>query len=430
MVIDKYSYMEQQWGFANAPISADGIFRPTDPFSRSACAREVDQFEQKFIIGGIRGGLTYGYLWSLPSPTLPPEGTGTGYGKTSLMRATEDRINKDLGQEMLAKRDLKTKPLIAAAYTCLDNEDTRGLYALLFSAVERWADAGQCAGPDGRSVLRAARTTIVERISCDDDDERAIRAHVEKTRRALPNGGTLPPLREDFLSAFCSPEEDKLKEELSEITNVTKARSGLAFFEAAFACLVAAGLEHVFLFIDQLEYMVTNRAVSKAQKSREIARFRTVFTQHAGLGNRCHVIFTLHHRASQNLQEFWEANRLPPFEPRARENQNSVVILQGLESPAKIRDLVGPYFEAARPDGHALAGSLDPLDPAIFQKLWESSTARPGIILRRLATALDLAAQENRAKVDISLLQRILDAPMLDAGSGGVTEEDPSGLLG
>lgn len=408
--MDKYEFMKTQWGFDRAPIHADGIDRPSDPYSRLASAREAELFERKFILGGIKGGLTYGYLWSLPHPSLPSEPTGTGYGKTSLMRETEHRINVDLGGLMGKTLGLgDSPPVLVAAYTCLDNEDTRGLYALLVSAVERWSDMRQCPGPDGRSILAAARARIVERLGCAEDDEKAIRDYVEETRRALPGGGTLPPLREEVISAFCSPDEEALTEELSQLTPAMRSRNGLAFFEAAFACLVAAGVEHVFLFLDQLEYMVTNRAVSKAQKSREIARFRTVFTQHPALASRCHVLFTLHNRASQNLLEFWEANRLPPFDPRSSETQNAVVVLHGLETADRIVDLVKPYFDAARAPQHPLRGSLTPIDPAILQRLWEASTARPGIILRRVASALDLAAEENRPVVDMAVLQRILD---------------------
>ena len=379
MPIDKWEFMASRWGFEQAPIG-ETFDRPGDPFSRAACAKEADLFERKLILGAIRGRQTYGYLWSVPNPQLPQEPTGTGYGKTKLMRATEVAVNRDFGQSLLRELGYEEPPMIVAAYTSLDNEDTRGLFAILFAAVERWADANQSLGSDG-SVLHSARTAVVQRLGCDDDDEAAIRNEVERIRHALPGGGTLPPLREEVLRAFCSPDQDALVGELAEVSPGTRSRSGLGFFEAAYACLAAAGVEHIFLFLDQLEYMVTNRAVSRSQKSREIARFRTVFSQHAGLSDRCHVIFTLHRRASQSLVEFWEANRLPPFDPYTRENQNAIVVLQGLEAPERISDLIIAYFNATRPTNHPRQDTAYPIDPEVFPMLWRYSTARPGIIL-------------------------------------------------
>lgn len=416
--LDRYTFMEQAWGLSRMPIPLDGIRRPSDPFSRPAAAREIDQFEEKFILGGIRGGLTYGYLWSAPAEQLPHEPTGTGYGKTSLMRETERRINHDFGQQLLERFPLAQRPKLVAAYTSLNNEDSRGLYALLFSAVKQWTDSMQCPGPNGRSVFAEARARIVARLGCSEDDEAAIRSEVERVRLNLPGGGSLPPLRESFVSAFVSSNPDDLRDAMSGETSVMRTRNGLAFFETAVAVLLAAGIEHFYVFLDQLEYMVTNRSVGRNQKSREIARFRTVFTEHAALVNRCHVIFTLHDRASQVLQEYWDLNRLPPFDRRMRGNQNTVVVLRGLENPARISDLVRPYLDVVRVPGHAAIGTITPLDTRTFPRLWEESTARPGIILRRIASALDLAAEENREVVDELVITRVLDIPIAEFGDG------------
>jgi hypothetical protein len=133
--------------------------------------------------------------------------------------------------------------------------------------------------------------------------------------------------------------------------------------------------------------------------------------------------FTLHHRASQNLQEFWDANRLPPFDPHG-ENRNSVVKLEGLESPERIGDLLTAYFDAARPLNHPRRGTVYPVDPLTFPTLWEQSTARPGIILRRIVSALDLAAEENREVIDSALIQRVLETRRVLDRSLLLTDQD------
>ena len=427
--MEKYEFMERTWGFSRAPVRADGIYRPTDQFSRQASEREVDLFESRFLIGGIRGGLTYGYLWSQPHADLPPEPTGTGYGKTSLMHAIESTVNADFGEAVLKGRGMASTPAIVCGYASLNNEDTRGLYALLFSTIERWADPGQCRGPGGQSVLQAARARIVHRIGCDEEDESALAAEVERFRSALPGGGTLPPLRPDFLGGFVAADPDALIDALRAVTQGQKARNGLAYFQAAFACLAAGGVEQVFLFFDQLEYMVTNKTVTKAQKTREVARFRTVFTEDRTLADRCHVVFTLHDRASRELEEYWSLNRLPPFDPRSKETLNSVVVLRGLEGPDRIADLVRPYFDAVRPVGHAMRGSPEPLDSSAFDMLWRTSSARPGVILRRIATAIDLAAERNLPRVDRKLIEETMGIGAI-AQPTGVARSTADDLIG
>jgi len=412
MTIPKYEFMQKEWGFSKLPISTTAFNQPGDTFSADAAREEVDAFEERFVAGGIWGGLVYGYLWSAPGDRVQ-ERTGTGYGKTALMREMERRLNADFGERTLARFHLPERPSVAAAYTKLDNEDTRGVYALLCAAVERWADAAQCSGPGGRSVFEAARDRIVARLGCAPEDESAVRAAVEVAYRGVTGGATASPLRREIVEKFCMPDPTCLQEELAGISTTAKARRGLDYFIAAVTCLSAAGIEHVFLFIDQLEYMVTNRSMNRNQKSREVARLRSVFTEHACLADRVHVIFTLHRSASGDLSDYWTQNRLPPFEWRDPENRNVTVVLRGLESPERIGDLVRPYFDKARRDSHhPLAGTLAPLDPATFPVLLERSQGRPGVILRRVASALDRACEENKRSIDAALLERILGEPI------------------
>jgi hypothetical protein len=426
MSIDKYDWMESQWGFRNAPIRQDAMNNPTDPFSKGASAREIEEFGKTFIAGSVRGGLTYGYLWSAAHERFQTQDPGVGYGKTALLRYMERRINEDFGAAV--GRELGMRPSgMVAAYTSLNNGDARGLFALLFSAVERWTDPSQSKGPNGESILGAARARIVDKLACEPDDAEAIAAEVERVRRALPGGATLPPLRNEVIEHFSGTDEGALLEELGGISAMSRSRNGLAFFESAVACLTAAGVEHVFFFLDQLEYMVTTGAFNTTKKKSEVARFRTVFTEHAALTRRSHVVFTLHDNAAKALEPFWAANRLPSFERDQQGNKNSIVVLRGLESADKIADLVLPYFNDARP-GHALLNTITPLDASTFPAIWEEDKARPGFILRHVAAALDLAAEENRPMVDMDVVSRVLNID-LDLDLAAEPEVDASDLI-
>ena len=230
-----------------------------------------------------------------------------------------------------------------------------------------------------------------------------------------------------MIEPFSGTEEGALLEELGGVTPMSRSRNGLAFFETAVACLIAAGVEHVFFFLDQLEYMVTTGAFNTTKKRGEVARFRTVFTEHAALARRSHVIFTLHDSAARALEPFWEGNRLPSFDRRQPGNQNSIVVLRGLETHEKITDLVQPYFNAERLDGHPLHDTVNPLEVSTFLRIWEEAKARPGFILRYIAAALDLAAEENRPTVDMDVVNRILNIPLSESAAPEAT--DASSLI-
>ena len=81
----------------------------------------------------------------------------------------------------------------------------------------------------------------------------------------------------------------------------------------------------------------------------------------------------------------------------------------------------------ARPEGHPKLDTPYPVDPSAFPLLWEMSTARPGIILRVVRAALDLAAEENRPVVTTAIIERVMDSPtMRSTGSAG---ESPASLV-
>src|SRR5262249_55200697 len=108
-------------------------------------------------------------------------------------------------------------------------------------------------------------------------------------------------------------------------------------------------------------------------------------------------------------------------------NHNSIVILRGLESPEKIADLVQPYFDAVRPEGHHLHGQVVPLDSATFPMIWEESKARPGFILRTVEAALDLAAEKNFRVVDANVVRYVLNQSLVPPEVPEPT--DASGLV-
>ena len=125
-----------------------------------------------------------------------------------------------------------------------------------------------------------------------------------------------------------------------------RLRNGLHYLDFALAALAAAGVNHLYMMIDQLEDLATTRTITAAKRSREIGRIRDML-KGPPYANRVHFIFTFHHRAAQVLERFWVENRLPPFET-SPSNVASVVVLRGLKDDTQVSDLLRVYLEEQR----------------------------------------------------------------------------------
>ena len=61
---------------------------------------------------------------------------------------------------------------------------------------------------------------------------------------------------------------------LGKVSNASQIRSGLHYLDFTMIALAAAGVRKVFLMIDQLEDLATNKSLSSARRRREIGRIR------------------------------------------------------------------------------------------------------------------------------------------------------------
>ena len=177
---------------------------------------------------------------------------------------------------------------------------------MVFNAVVDLATA-----PDAgtASVFDKARTRIIDELGSDDAD-----AIAERVRDAWTTiGGTSGPLRPELVQSLARGGSKQLKAELATVSPTARLRNGLQYLDFALAALAAAGIDHLFVMIDQLEDLATNRSVTAPKRSREIGRIRDLL-ESAPYATRLHMIFTFHNRAAQVLDRFWEENRLPSFE--------------------------------------------------------------------------------------------------------------------
>lgn len=409
---DVFDHMEEAWKLEKNPFPAEAIRvqNAEQPYSESVFPEETKEFRRKFIRGGIRGGQSIGFLWSQGVRA------DTGFGKTTLMQEVSREINKDLGSETLEKAGAK-KPgqvAMAAAFSNLNNLNATGLYPVLFNAV---IDLATAPSAGAKSVFGNARERIIADLGTDEAD--AIAKHV---REAWANiGGTSGPLRGELVDAFAPGGGKQLKAELGGVSATARLRNGLQYLDFALAVLAAARIEHLFLMIDQLEDLATNRSITAPKRSREIGRIRDLL-ESAPYATRLHMIFTFHNRAAQVLDRYWEENRLPPFEVSSS-NTSSVVVLGGLKHAEQSKELLRVYLQDARIED--VDDDLLPFEPAAVEVLREIADGRPGVLLSRARELLNAAAEQELPKISGKFARQYFEnqAPASDADDRGGTDE-------
>ena len=420
MTVDSIDHMEEAWGLDSNPFPLAAIRDQDQPYSPDVFDEESREFRRKFIRGSVLGNVNIGFLWSQGAHA------DTGFGKTTLMKEITKEINRNLGVETLTNagvRQEKQKP-VTAAYSNLNNLDASGLYPVLFNAVIALARPSE-EGVD--AVFDQAKARIVEDLGTDDPS--IITGHLRDTW--LHICGTGAPLRPELVYAFASGDARQVLKVLNEVSPTARLRNGLHYLDFALGALAAAGIDHLYLMIDQLEDLATTRSITSAKRSREIGRIRDMLEVDPYV-NRVHFIFTFHNRAAQVLERYWEENRLPPFEI-SPSNTASVVVLRGLKDDSQARDLLRVYLEKHR--APEVNDDLMPFEPDAISVLRGVSEGRVGILLNRAHELLNFAAEHGHPRITGELAQQFfkggLDASdaLEPATDGSDESEDIDDLL-
>lgn len=418
MSIDAIDHMEEAWSLDDNPFPNEAINLENTPYSPTVFDEEVQEFRRKFIRASVHANV--GFLWSQGLHA------DTGFGKTTLMRQISKEINQDLGVDTLTKAGVREnkRVLVAAAYSNLNNLGASGLYPVLFNAV---LDLAKEPTPGTKCVLDQARDLIVQGLGTDDPA--SIVSHLIDSW--LNICGTAPPLRRELVDSFADNGAHGVKSVLASVSATARLRNGLHYLDFGLAALSAAGINHLYLMIDQLEDLATTRTITAAKRSREIGRIRDMLEGPPYAG-RVHFILTFHNRAAQKLERFWEENRLPRFEI-SPSNTASVVVLRGLKDDEQVADVLRVYLEEQR--NSSVEDELLPFDPGAVTVLREASEGRIGILLKHAREILDFAASQGAPMITEALASQFFgstNSSELEFGVGddlGTPNNDIDDLL-
>jgi hypothetical protein len=397
-----YDHIEEAWGFEANPFSQTAIASGREPYSPEVFPEETLEFQTKIVRGALQGGSPMGFLWSRG------RGGDTGFGKTALMKHTAGEINEDWGRSVQIATGMKEARIvpIVAAFSELNTLSRTGMYPVLFNAVLSTAST-----PDA-PLLRAWRR-IADEIG--DDTPEAIREALTKAR--IETAPTSSALRPDVLEVF-SEQPDELPEFLGSVSDAGQIRNGIQYLNFALIVFAAAGVRKVFLMVDQLEDLATNKALPAAKRRREIGRIRDLLETEP-YASMLHQSFTFHATAAADLEAFWEANRLPPFEDTPS-NQGSVVVLRGMGDDDQVEKLLQVWMEPHR-DGSVAGDSIAPFEREVLTILRDISQGRPGILLRYARELFQAGAEAQVGAIDASFARDHLKGARVESEAA---EED------
>ena len=407
MSTSPYQHIEEAWGLDQNPFPHSAISGGwTDPYSSGVFPEEEAEFFEKTVRGALQGNRQVGFLWS------KGPGGDTGYGKTALMRESVRKINADFGRQVEADtgmRDNRIVP-IAAGFSELNTMNRTGLYPVLFNAVVGMAK-------DVSAPLLCARELICTTIG--DDAPEKIAAKLAETRLAI--APTSPALRSDLIQVFAEA-PDEMPGFLGSVSNASQIRSGLQYLDFAMIVLAAAGVRKVFLMIDQLEDLATNKSLSAARRRREIGRIRDLM-EIEPYASMLHMTFTFHATAARELDTYWEQNRLPSFEDTPS-NQSAVVVLRGMRDDDQVEALLRAWIDVYRIDT-STPGELVPFERDALTVLRSVSQGRPGILLNRANELFQAGAVAQRGLIDGKFAREYFAGAGLDTSSPVITEDEP-----
>ena len=408
MSTSPYQHIEETWGLDQNPFPHSAISGGwTDPYSSEVFPDEEAEFFEKTVRGALQGNRQVGFLWS------KGPGGDTGYGKTALMRESVRKINDDFGRQVEAATGMRDNLIvpIAAGFSELNTMNRTGLYPVLFNAVVGMAT-------DANAPLLRARELICRAIG-DDASER-VAAKLVETRLAISPRS--PALRPDLLQVF-SEAPDEVQAFLGRVSDASQIRSGLHYLDFAMIALAAAGVRKVFLMIDQLEDLATNKSLSSARRRREIGRIRDLM-ENEPYASMLHMTFTFHTGAAQNLELFWEQHRLPSFEDTPS-NRAAVVVLRGMQDDDQVEALLRAWLDAHR-IGTLTHGEMVPFERDALTVLRLVSQGRPGILLNRANELFQAAAEAQKGLIDGTFAREYFEGAGHNTVSPVVAEDEPA----
>jgi hypothetical protein len=381
-------HRQTAWSMRRNPLPTEAMGRDEYPYSEIAFADAIGQFCDKVLVGGLVPQRQIGFLYSRNAHG----GEDTGFGKSATMMHVRTAVNDDLGAGLLRGLVDEDELIpIGAAYASFNVKERAGYYPVLAQAVFDAATNG-----DKPLLAHAHELLVAEHGSFDSDLKAAIFASQVKL------GVSLRPATVD---AFIGGGAAGVAADITAVSEATKLRSGLQWLHFLVVTMHAAGIRRLFLFIDQLEDLATNKSKSRAMRYREIGRIRDLLEDEP-TRSMMHTTFTMHDTAAFELDEFWRPHRLPSYELQ-KANMGQIVLLEGLTRDEDAAEALGAWLSEQRLDGFS-GDPWFPFEMSAVRELRTSVENRVGPFLTAAAKVFDAAEADKLPVIEQDYVRAVL----------------------
>jgi len=418
----KSLFYREEYRLRENPFSSDAIVKYGSQnikdngsiYNPNVRPKTMEEIKNRFIDAGFRGETKFGFLWSLGAVDYT-----RGFGKTSTMLYLAGRINTDFGvslmREMGYEEDEIRQKRAAAAYSSFSATKATSFNWVLFQAIQYMNDNNVLLDIYGALCEKAIRkldiafsAADIMSGTCSIDDRLQVEQQVieeVRAQRAEIKGNTLPfnsGFMVDLLSHMHNSSETR--QFLDSVNEYHRSRSGLLFFDVVVTMLRTAGLNRIFVFLDEIEEFV--RLGSRAKLIKEVLRFRDLAIETQPCGDTTVFIVTLHPSAGQVIAPYWREASLPSYDYTQPQNENRVVMLTELEKDqglALIETYLNhPQFRLGVPPRK---NTFHPFTQETASLVWEHSNRHPRRILRNCFSLLDKGAEQNIPILDAQFIE-------------------------
>ncbi len=401
------SYLETQYQLKGNPFPGSPMYSEDthELYVPEMFGPQREEFLRKFVLAPLENGQpVLGAVWSI----VPGDPKARGFGKSTLMGEEAKRINFDLGLNTLislgvGEEDARNNAVLGGyvsfnskSYGALANIDAAGFHLVRFMLR---SNSKEGTPMHARLRERAAANLRAAGKAAPGQEDEAIVEAVRSRFRGLAVSLDIRNLLEEFLFRLASANSAELDRFTGDgVTTWHHDRNGLKYLQLFVAFAEVAGIEHLSLFIDQVEDFTSAATTAKILKNVKIIRDALIETE--PFRSRASFIFQLHPGAWGRLRDAWSQEDLRSLDVDNPLNSPFVVVLKGLETfdAAKLladKCLNHPSF--ALPQRKS---GLAPFTEGSLKKVWEATKPKPRDFLSVLNSLIALGKDEKRPVLD------------------------------